>query len=85
MICLKPSLNFSGDFLEIVSAARSIHAARCLVGCCGRLGRSVSAAYCGEMVLPTSPPSLNPACHPLVSNHRPGRTGFTRSSTRAIG
>ena len=31
MICLKPSLIFSGDFLEIVSAARSIHAARCFV------------------------------------------------------
>jgi hypothetical protein len=28
MIGLKPSLNFFGDFLEIVSAARSIHAAR---------------------------------------------------------
>ena len=28
---LKPSSNFSGDFLEIVSTARSIHAARCPV------------------------------------------------------
>ena len=44
-----------------------------------RFGRQFVAKWC---CLPL-PPSLNPACQ--VSNHRPGRTGFTRSSTRAIG
>jgi ATP-dependent DNA ligase len=70
MICLKPSLNFSGDFLEIVSAARSIHAARCLVGCCGRLGRSASAANLWRNGVAYLPPFIEP-CLPSPSGEQP--------------
>ena len=36
------------------------------------------------MLLRTSPPSSSPACHPLASNRRPARSGFTKSSTTAL-
>ena len=61
MICLKPSLNFSGDFLELPGAWRRQHPCRQrLWAVADGLADPFWPPICGEMVLPTSPPFIEP-------------------------